>query len=116
MTTAVAGRARGERPTRDAVESLNRAISQANTCRFIDTETLVWTWLASESTVDAFAPVTLDAADLLTADNHDRLRTCPSCEWLFEDRTRNAQRRWCDMADCGSRDKARRYYQRSIQR
>ncbi|MGI9025541.1 MAG: CGNR zinc finger domain-containing protein [Burkholderiaceae bacterium] len=72
--------------------------------------------LAPESTVDAFAPVTLDAADLLTADNHDRLRTCPSCEWLFEDRTRNAQRRWCDMADCGSRDKARRYYQRSIQR
>ncbi|MGH2393401.1 MAG: CGNR zinc finger domain-containing protein [Candidatus Limnocylindria bacterium] len=42
-----------------------------------------------------------------------RLARCPSCDWLFHDTTRNRSRRWCDMADCWSRDKALRYDHRS---
>src|SRR6266480_2623018 len=51
------------------------------------------------------------AADLLTSDDHDRIKECASttCEWVFLDRSRNRSRRWCDMSDCGNRAKARRF-------
>ena len=34
------------------------------------------------------------------------------CGWLFLDGSRGKRRRWCDMNDCGSRAKARRYYEK----
>jgi predicted RNA-binding Zn ribbon-like protein len=51
------------------------------------------------------------AADLLTSEEHDRIKECASttCEWVFLDRSRNRSRRWCDMSDCGNRAKARRF-------
>ena len=105
--------ARQERPAPKAVDELNRLIAKAHLRRAIDPRTLAWAWKVPANTLDALAPVVMDAAELVTAQDHDRLRYCPSCDWLFEDQTRNGQRRWCDMADCGSRDKARRYYQRT---
>ncbi|GAA3303813.1 CGNR zinc finger domain-containing protein [Dactylosporangium vinaceum] len=52
------------------------------------------------------------AVDLLTRENIEDLRQCPldegGCGWLFLDRSRNHSRRWCAMADCGTRVKARR--------
>ena len=40
---------------------------------------------------------------------------CPVCDgdgcaWLFIDTSKNRTRRWCDMAICGNRAKARRHY------
>jgi predicted RNA-binding Zn ribbon-like protein len=54
------------------------------------------------------------AADLLTGFDPARLKICgnPKCGWLFLDTTRNASRRWCDMAACGNRAKAQRFYRR----
>ena len=54
------------------------------------------------------------AADLLTGFDPARLKICgnPQCGWLFLDTTRNASRRWCDMAACGNRAKAKRFYSR----
>ena len=54
------------------------------------------------------------AADLLTSFDPARLKICgnPGCGWLFLDTTRNASRRWCDMAACGNRAKARSFYRR----
>ena len=100
-----------EKPARSAVEELNQRIERASARRRLDPATLGWAWKVPEDAVQALAPVVLDAAELIASD-HERLRYCPSCDWLFEDQTRNGQRRWCDMADCGSRDKARRYYRR----
>jgi predicted RNA-binding Zn ribbon-like protein len=54
----------------------------------------------------------VSAVDLLRAGPLDRLGECPSCSWLFLDTSKNRRRRWCSMATCGSRDKARRYYER----
>jgi predicted RNA-binding Zn ribbon-like protein len=50
------------------------------------------------------------AADLLTSEQHAYVRQCASeeCTWLFIDRSKNHSRRWCDMGDCGNREKARR--------
>ena len=44
-----------------------------------------------------------------------RIKLCPGhdCGWLFLDETRGGRRRWCSMATCGNRAKARRSYQRA---
>ncbi len=56
------------------------------------------------------------AIDLLCTVDLTGLRSCPSeeggCGWVFLDSSRSATRRWCTMADCGSRAKARRLSQR----
>lgn len=60
-------------------------------------------------------PIALAAADLLVAPETPVIKECASgtCDWLFVDRSRNRSRRWCDMKDCGNREKARRHYARS---
>jgi predicted RNA-binding Zn ribbon-like protein len=54
------------------------------------------------------------AADLLTGFDPARLKMCsnPECGWMFLDSTRNASRRWCEMAACGNRAKAKRFYRK----
>jgi predicted RNA-binding Zn ribbon-like protein len=64
----------------------------------------------------AWQPAVLAAANLLdlleTAP--DRVKHCenPDCVLWFFDTTRNGTRRWCSMAVCGNRMKARRHYDR----
>lgn len=64
---------------------------------------------------DAFAglliPVVDSAADALVLGELPRVRRCadPRCSRVFFDATRNARRRWCDMAVCGNRAKAARH-------
>lgn len=54
------------------------------------------------------------AADLLTSPAVAQLRICDGtgCSWVFLDTSRNQQRRWCSMDDCGNRNKTRRHYAR----
>jgi predicted RNA-binding Zn ribbon-like protein len=61
---------------------------------------------------DALRAVALAAEDLLTSDLVGYVAACPGvgCGWLFADRRR--RRRWCSMAACGNRAKARRYAER----
>ena len=51
----------------------------------------------------------------LERDRTHRLRACadPTCERFLIDRSRSNQARWCSMATCGNRAKARRHYQRT---
>jgi predicted RNA-binding Zn ribbon-like protein len=35
------------------------------------------------------------------------------CVWLFLDASKNRSRRWCDMNQCGNREKARRFHERA---
>lgn len=104
--------ARRDRPAVDDVERFNTDVTRASRRRRLDPSALTWTWSDPISLLDALAPVVEDAADVITSCDRSRLRHCPGCGWLFEDHTRNNRRRWCDMADCGSRAKARAYYQR----
>jgi predicted RNA-binding Zn ribbon-like protein len=41
-----------------------------------------------------------------------RLKSCPSCHWLYLDNSKNQSRQWCDMRVCGNRAKARTFYAR----
>lgn len=58
--------------------------------------------------------LTWEAAQLWTSEDAKSLRHCSNdkCLWLFLDKSRRHNRRWCDMQVCGSRAKARAYYAR----
>jgi predicted RNA-binding Zn ribbon-like protein len=65
---------------------------------------------------DPFLHAILHAAMALAfSDEMKRVRVCGNCGWLFIDRTRNANKRWCTANLCGSRTRARRYYARQRQ-
>lgn len=59
-------------------------------------------------------PIARAAAELLASDQLEYVRACASetCQWLFLDTSKNHRRRWCDMAQCGNRAKARGFYVR----
>lgn len=56
------------------------------------------------------------AVELLCDLDPAHLRACPpedgGCGWLFLDQSRNGTRRWCVMAGCGAKAKARRLTER----
>lgn len=58
--------------------------------------------------------VTHGIVDLLCGEHGDLVSRCEdaSCNWLFLDRSPAHARRWCSMADCGNRAKARRHYEK----
>jgi predicted RNA-binding Zn ribbon-like protein len=74
-----------------------------------DAARLTWPSTAPRGVLWAVAD---SAVGLLTNGPLRRLGACPSCGWLFVDTSRNGTRRWCSMATCGARSKARRYYRR----
>jgi len=60
----------------------------------------------------ALTGLAVAASDLLTSPAGARVSACPGegCGWVFTDPRR--RRRWCSMAVCGNRAKARRFVQR----
>ncbi len=58
-----------------------------------------------------------EALSLFCSPKATRIGICGGgdCGWLFLDDSRGKRRRWCDMKDCGSRAKARRYYEKHRQ-
>lgn len=60
---------------------------------------------------DALARIAEPIVREIAAGRTDRVRICESetCRWLFYDESRSGRRRWCDMATCGNRAKARRH-------
>lgn len=71
----------------------------------------------SEASPEAalIGPLALSAIDLLATADFSRIKQCPGhgpgndCQWLFLDLSKNNSRRWCDMATCGNRTKAKRH-------
>lgn len=76
-----------------------------------------FTWAFPECAHDAqdldrvLWPVALSAAELLSSGAVANLGQCQGdgCGWMFLDTSRNRQRRWCDMKDCGNRAKVQRF-------
>jgi predicted RNA-binding Zn ribbon-like protein len=99
----------------DALTEINRVLGRSAGTRRLE--------LRSDGTFarsfvpvgDAFAglmiPVVESAADALILGELARVRRCadPRCARVFFDGTKNAARRWCDMATCGNRAKAARH-------
>ena len=60
---------------------------------------------------DPFLEMVLhDAVKLAFSVEKARVKICGNCGWLFIDRTRNANKRWCIKELCGSRTRSRRHY------
>jgi predicted RNA-binding Zn ribbon-like protein len=68
-------------------------------------------WHVSEQLCGVLAG---EALSLFCSPRAARIGICEggNCGWLFLDESRGKRRRWCDMNDCGSRAKARRYYEK----
>ncbi|MEI6170867.1 MAG: ABATE domain-containing protein [bacterium] len=74
-----------------------------------------WAWHGVDEELNLPAwIVARSAAELLSSDRLPSVHECAgdNCGWVFLDVSRNHSRRWCDMADCGNRAKARRHYAR----
>jgi len=118
--SALAG---GARPLEDDLLILNAALAVApvrlQVARRVHAtaaaEQYVCEWLTDVAVLGGvLGPVAWSAANLLASDEVQWVKACggDACGWLFLDTTKNHSRRWCDMADCGSRAKAKRYYRR----
>jgi predicted RNA-binding Zn ribbon-like protein len=72
-----------------------------------------WVWDDAASDLEAVLwPVAWSAGELLTSSQLERVKQCGGCPWLFLDASRNHSRRWCDMRDCGNRNKVRKFRER----
>lgn len=104
--------ARKERPSPADLDVVNEWLRRLR----LDT-TLEWVWDRGPGAPDAsLAHVLRATRDLLTdPTRRGRLRMCDAvdeCAWVFLDTSKNHSRRWCDMKQCGNRDKVRRFYAR----
>lgn len=74
-----------------------------------------WTWQQQDQFTRLLHPIVWSASQLLTSPDAARVKTCANgdCGWLFLDTSRKRNRKWCEMAVCGNRAKARRFYHRS---
>jgi predicted RNA-binding Zn ribbon-like protein len=107
-------------PAPEPLEAFEREVRRAWVeRRLIRTSEHDYRWVSAESArIDAFIPgLALAASDLLTGPDRRRIRICEAtatdgCGWLFLDTSKNGTRRWCEMATCGNRYKARRHYAR----
>ena len=73
----------------------------------------VWSWTASQWGRDGGKPGMV----VLRGGNGpfgELVGRCANerCGWLFVDRTRSHNRRWCSSAGCGNVERARRHYER----
>jgi predicted RNA-binding Zn ribbon-like protein len=73
-----------------------------------------WSWDGNTNSLEYIIwRAAWSAGDLLLSDALQHVRKCEGCDWLFIDTSRTRRRRWCDMATCGNRAKARRHYKRA---
>jgi predicted RNA-binding Zn ribbon-like protein len=74
-----------------------------------------WTWAERSITLETpHDRVTRHVINLLTGPDLGQLHQCEdaACGWLYLDTSPRHNRRWCSAADCGNRNRARRYYAR----
>ena len=107
--------ARDSVPADASIAAINRHLKKSRSRQRIEWRDgeLRWSPVVSRGTTMIMDRLALNAAELLTSKDLQRLRSCanPECGWLFLDTTRNGLRKWCSMAECGGRAKAKRYYE-----
>jgi predicted RNA-binding Zn ribbon-like protein len=103
----------------DALGRVDNALrdSRAKRCLCVQRADVRWIWRPGAGCADFLLyPILISATNLLTSVSRDLVRQCADegCGWLFLDRSNARKRRWCSMADCGNRSKAREYYRRKV--
>jgi predicted RNA-binding Zn ribbon-like protein len=107
-------------PTPERLTGFNELLTPALSALRLQTvgEMLAWTWTDGDDLTAPLWPILWAAGRLATSPEVRQVRACANdhCGWLFIDRSRRHNRRWCDMRECGNRAKVRRYYQRKRER
>ena len=110
----LAGANNGEPLPPESVEVLNRAAARAKITPAFD-DHATWRIEPVADGVDgALGRMLAGVLRSMSDGTWDRLKACgnPECRWAFYDATKNQSGRWCDMASCGNRMKARTFRER----
>jgi predicted RNA-binding Zn ribbon-like protein len=118
LARALLARAQGRAPFTDDVQLIEQ--EYARSARFArltgDGDKFRWTVDSEPDELDfIMRPLVESAVSLMTSPRMARVRRCgnATCYWLFVDETKNASRRWCEMASCGNLMKVRRHRARA---
>jgi predicted RNA-binding Zn ribbon-like protein len=105
-----------EVPRREAIDEVNRALQSRQRIELVASKDGVRLGHShvGDPVDDVLARIAEPIVREIGAGHDDRIRICASetCRWLFYDESRSGRRRWCDMATCGNRAKARRHRER----
>ena len=105
-----------EAPSRKAIDEVNRALAARERVELVAADDGVRLGHSHVGDVvdDALARIAEPIVREIGNGNDDRIRICANdtCRWIFYDESRAGRRRWCDMATCGNRAKARRHRER----
>jgi len=117
MYRSFAAQAAAEYPRPTDFALLQRALTQAPARQRLAPADGGYAWKIERlqpSAAHLLTPILWSAGDLLIKGARGNVRRCANseCVWLFVDASKNTTRRWCDMASCGNRAKARRHYQK----
>jgi predicted RNA-binding Zn ribbon-like protein len=105
-----------EAPHRSAIDEVNRALASRERIELVAADDGVR--LGHSHLGDPIDDVLARIAEPIVREigngHDDRIRICANdtCRWLFYDESRAGRRRWCDMATCGNRAKAKRHRER----
>jgi predicted RNA-binding Zn ribbon-like protein len=105
--------AHGRAPERPAIDEVNRALRSRERIELVPAEDGVRLGHShvGDPVDDVLARIAEPLVRAIGSGQDDRFRICASetCRWIFYDESRAGRRRWCDMATCGNRAKARRH-------
>jgi predicted RNA-binding Zn ribbon-like protein len=104
---------RDEEPSPDVVGMFNRILSRVLSqfvLKFNAAACTSVSWKNNYGAEILFFEIIKSAYELLISNDLKRVKECGSCGWLFFDKSKNNSRRWCNMQNCGSVIKAKRYY------
>jgi predicted RNA-binding Zn ribbon-like protein len=101
----------------DALQRVGNALRDCRAKQYLSVQGVEvrWIWRPGAGCLDFLLyPILTAATDLLISVSRSLVRQCgdEGCGWLFLDRSNARKRRWCSMADCGNRNKAREHYRR----
>ena len=98
----------------DAIAALNRAADRAHSTVTFGPDGAAERVPAARGLDGAIARLLAAVERSMVDGTWHRLKACPNpdCEWAFYDRSRNRSSRWCAMAECGNRAKARAFRER----
>jgi predicted RNA-binding Zn ribbon-like protein len=99
---------------KEAAVTLGRTAAQARLGLCFESAGGVRLEPAAPGVAGALGRLVAIVAVAMAAGTWSRLKACQAdgCGWAFYDHARNRSRRWCSMAVCGNRTKARSYRRR----
>lgn len=103
----------GETPSDRDAGQIQRAILQAMNARLLSLAGTHsgWRWREPLELERPRFEIALATCEFFETTDLNRVRQCDAtdCGTLFVDRGKSGNRRWCSMATCGNREKARRH-------